>query len=83
MKRKRGDMIGYQKDELLLETTALNLSFNRCFDIEHNIHIYEYAKTQETEVIFQLNHIIKQAIESEKYIGMEDIILLCEANVQT
>tara|TARA_B110000008_G_C16976090_1_gene565967 strand:+ start:2981 stop:3241 length:261 start_codon:yes stop_codon:yes gene_type:complete len=86
MKRKRGDMIGYQKDELLLETTALNLSFNRCFDIEHNIHIYEYARTQEAEVIFKLNHIIKQAIESEKYIGMEDIIVLCkasEANVQT
>ena len=80
MKRKRGDMIGYQKDELLVETTALNLSFNRCFDIEHNIHIYEYAKTKEAEVIFQLNHIIKQAIESEKYIGMNDIIILCEAS---
>ena len=86
MKRKRGDMIGYEKDELLVETTALNLRFNRCFDIEHNIHIYEYAKDKEVEVIFHLNHIIRQAIESETYIGMNDIILLCqasEANAQT
>jgi predicted amidohydrolase len=83
MKRKRGDMIGYQKDELLLETTALNISFNICFDIEHNIILFEYAKTKEVEVIFCLNRIVKQAIDSEKYIGMQDIILLCEANVQT
>ncbi len=86
MKRKRGDMIGYEKDELLVETTALNINFNRCFNVEHNILLFEYAKNKESEVIFRLNQIVKQAIESEKYIGMQDIILLCEpseANVQT
>ena len=80
MKRKRGDMIGYQKDELLVETTALNLSFNRCFCIEHNTLLFEYAKDKEPDLIFKLNHIVKQAIETEKYIGMQDIIILCETN---
>jgi len=71
MKRKRET--GYSKDELLLETTSLNLVFNRCFDIEHNILIYEYAKSRDIECIYNINQLVKQCIETEKYIGMEDI----------
>lgn len=80
MKRKRGDMIGYQKDELLVETTALNLNFNRCFGVEHNTLLFQYAKDKGPDLIYKLNHIVKQAIETEKYIGMQDIIILCEMN---
>jgi hypothetical protein len=79
MKRKRGDMIGYQKDELLLQTTSLNLMFNRTFSLEHNILIFEYAKTKEAEFIFRLNHLIKQAIENDIYIGMDDIRKICQS----
>jgi hypothetical protein len=79
MKRKRGDMIGYQKDELLLQTTSLNLMFNRTFSLEHNILIFEYAKTKEVEFIFKLNHVVKQAIENETYIGMDDIKKICQS----
>jgi hypothetical protein len=79
MKRKRGDMIGYQKDELLLQTTSLNLMFNRTFSLEHNILIFEYAKTKEAEFIFKLNHLVKQAIENETYIGMDDIRKICQS----
>ena len=79
MKRKRGDMIGYQKDELLLQTTSLNLMFNRTFSLEHNILIFEYAKTKEAEFIFKLNHFVKQAIENETYIGMDDIRKICQS----
>jgi len=78
MKRKRGDMIGYQKDELLLQTTSLNLMFNRTFSLEHNILIFEYAKNKEAEFIFKLNCLVKQAIENETYIGMDDIKQICQ-----
>lgn len=77
MKRKRPE-IGYQKDELLIETTALNLHFNRCFDIEHNILLYNYAKDKDAEFIYRLNRIVEKAIDTGIYIGMEDIKLLCE-----
>lgn len=77
MKRKRPE-IGYQKDELLIETTALNLNFNRCFDIEHNILLYNYAKDKDAEFIYRLNRIVEKAIDTGIYIGMEDIKLLCE-----
>jgi len=77
MKRKRPE-IGYQKDELLIETTALNLNFNRCFDIEHNILLYNYAKDKDAEFIYRLNRIVEKAIDTCNYIGMEDIKLLCE-----
>ncbi len=77
MKRKRPE-IGYQKDELLIETTALNLNFNRCFDIEHNILLYNYAKDKDAEFIYRLNRIVEKAIDTCIYIGMEDIKLLCE-----
>lgn len=75
MKRKRGGMIGYQKDELLTETAALNLMFNRVFFIEHNILILLHAKTLEVEKVWKLNQLIKQCIESETYIGLEDMKL--------
>jgi|TARA_B110000008_G_C16636689_1_gene430827 hypothetical protein len=78
MKRKRGDMIGYQKDELLVETTSLNLMYNRAFHLEHNTLIFEYAKTKEVEFIFNLNALIRQTIENETYIGMEDIKIICQ-----
>jgi len=71
MKRKRET--GFHKDELLLQTTALNLSFNRTFDIEHNIYLYEFAKDKDEELIYKLNNIVQQAIDTEQYIGMEDI----------
>tara|TARA_B100000214_G_scaffold375590_1_gene363029 strand:+ start:7746 stop:7982 length:237 start_codon:yes stop_codon:yes gene_type:complete len=77
MKRKRPE-IGYQKDELLVETTALNLSFNRRFEVEHNILLYEYAKDKEAEFIYRMNRIVEKAIDTGIYIGMEDIKLLCE-----
>tara|TARA_B110000008_G_C16948874_1_gene555575 strand:- start:566 stop:802 length:237 start_codon:yes stop_codon:yes gene_type:complete len=71
MKRKRET--GYSKDELLLETTYLNLSYNRCFNISHNILIWEYAKDQDLEIIYDINQLVKKCIETEKYIGLEDI----------
>jgi hypothetical protein len=71
-------MIGYQKDELLLQTTSLNLMFNRTFSLDHNILIFEYAKTKDAEFIFKLNHMLTQAIENETYIGMDDIRKICE-----
>ena len=77
MKRKRET--GFHKDELLLQTTYLNLAFNRCFDLEHNIHIYNYAKDKDEECIHKINNIVSQAIDTEKYIGMEDIKLLCNS----
>lgn len=77
MKRKRPE-IGYQKDELLVETTALNLRFNRHFDVEHNILLYEYAKDKEVEFIYRMNRVVEKAIDTSVYIGMEDIKLLCE-----
>lgn len=80
MKRKRGDMIGYQKDELLTETTSLNLMFNRTFSVDHNVFIFEYAKTKEAEDIYKINHLVKQAIENQTYIGMEDIKKICESS---
>lgn len=73
MKRKRGDMIGYQKDELLTETASLNLMFNRVFHIEHNLLILLYAKTLEVENVWKLNQLVKQCIDSETYIGLEDM----------
>lgn len=77
MKRKRGDTIGYQKDELLLETTSLNLMFNRVFNIEHNIYIFEYAKGREVEDIYNINQMVRHSIENNKYIGMDDIYKAC------
>ena len=72
-------MIGYQKDELLTETTSLNLMFNRTFYVDHNVFIFEYAKTKEAEDIYKINHLVKQAIENETYIGMDDIKKICES----
>lgn len=77
MKRKRGE-IGYQKDELLIETTALNLSYNRYFQLEHNTYIYEYAKTKTPEFIYNVNRIIEQLILDGNYIEMDALKSLCE-----
>ena len=73
-------MIGYQKDELLTETTSLNLMFNRTFSVDHNVFIFKYAKTKEAEDIYKINHLVKQAIENQTYIGMEDIKKICESS---
>lgn len=77
MKRKRGETIGYQKDELLLETTSLNLKYNITFQLETNTHIYQYAKDKDVEIIYKLNEIIRRAISDEHYIDMEAIKRIC------
>ncbi len=74
MKRKRD----YQKDELLVETTSLNLMYSRTFQLEHNALIFEYAKTKDVEFILNLNQLIRQTIENETYIGMDDIKIICQ-----
>lgn len=77
MKRKRGE-IGYQKDELLVETTALNLSYNRRFQLDHNTFIYEYAKNKSPEFIYDVNRLVEKLIQDGKYTEMHDLISLCE-----
>ncbi len=72
MKRKR-DLEGYSKDELLLQTTTLNLSYNRCFNIPHNILIYDLVKDKDLEYIYEVNQIVEDCIEKEKYMELEDI----------
>lgn len=71
MKRKRN--IGYNRDELLTETTSLNLMYNRTFDLDHNIHIYCIAKDMEVENIYKLNQIVKTILSEEKYYTLEEI----------
>tara|TARA_B100000925_G_C21996574_1_gene469197 strand:+ start:2129 stop:2371 length:243 start_codon:yes stop_codon:yes gene_type:complete len=73
MKRKRNCIVGYQKDELLVETTSLNLEYNRVFDLEHNILIYELAKDKSVEIIYDINELIKKNIEEQKYMDIEMI----------
>lgn len=73
MKRKRDSDEGYSKDELLLRTTALNLSYNRCFNIPHNILIYDLVKDKDLEYIYEVNQIVEECIETEKYMELEDI----------
>ncbi len=73
MKRKRTqyDSAYGNKDELLVKTTSLNLSYNRTFGLEHNIIIYQYAKEQSPETIYLINDILTKAIENEKYISLD------------
>jgi hypothetical protein len=71
MKRKRN--IGYNRDELLTETTSLNLMYNRTFDLDHNIHIYSIAKDMGVENIYTLNQHLKTIINEGKYYTLEDI----------
>lgn len=73
MKRKRNCIVGYQKDELLVETTSLNLEYNRVLDLEHNILIYELAKDKSVEIIYDINELIKKNIEEQKYMDIEMI----------
>jgi hypothetical protein len=54
MKRKR-DSVGYEKDEMLTETTALNLQYNRTFGLDHNILIYDCFKDKTPEAIYEVN----------------------------
>lgn len=84
MKRKRDSDEGYSKDELLLRTTALNLSYNRCFNISHNILIYDLVKDKDLEYIYEVNQIVEECIETEKYMELEDIKrLVYKVNVNT
>jgi len=73
MKRKRDCIVGYEKDELLVETTALNLKYNRVFQLEHNILIYNFAKDQSVEIIYDLNELLKKNIEEQEYMDIEGI----------
>lgn len=72
MKRKR-ESIGYEKNELLLETTALNLKYNVTFGLDHNIYIYESFKDTDPETIYELNLLLKQNIEQYNYMDLEQI----------
>ena len=73
MKRKRDSMVGYEKDELLTETTALNLQYNRTFGLDHNILIYDYFKDKTPEAIYEVNLLLKQNIEDLNYMDLEQI----------
>lgn len=72
MKRKR-DSVGYEKDELLTETTALNLQYNRTFGLDHNILIYECFKDKTPEAIYEVNLLLKQNIADLNYMDLEQI----------
>lgn len=72
MKRKR-DSVGYVKDEMLTETTALNLQYNRTFGLDHNILIYDYFKDKTPEAIYEVNLLLKQNIADQNYMNLEQI----------
>ena len=72
MKRKRGS-VGYEKDEMLTETTALNLQYNRTFGLDHNILIYDYFKDKTPEAIYEVNLLLKQNIADQNYMDLEQI----------
>jgi len=72
MKRKR-DSVGYEKDEMLTETTALNLQYNRTFGLDHNILIYDYFKDKTPEAIYEVNLLLKQNIADQNYMNLEQI----------
>lgn len=81
MKRKR-DLLDHaygNKDELLVQTTSLNLSYNRTFGLEHNIDIYQYAKDLDPEIIYSINNILTKAIENEKYISLDILKERCHS----
>ena len=81
MKRKR-DLLDHaygNKDELLVQTTSLNLSYNRTFGLEHNIDIYQYAKDLDPEIIYSINNILTKAIENEKYISLDMLKERCHS----
>jgi len=73
MKRKRDSMVGYEKDELLTETTALNLQYNRTFGLDHNILIYDCFKDKTPEAIYEVNLLLKQNIADQNYMDLEQI----------
>ncbi len=84
MKRKRtqyGSAYG-NKDELLVKTTSLNLSYNRTFGLEHNIIIYQYAKEQSPETIYFINDILTKAIENQKYISLDILKERCNTHLE-
>ena len=72
MKRKR-DSVGYEKDEMLTETTALNLQYNRTFGLDHNILIYDYFKDKTPEAIYEVNLLLKQNIADQNYMDLDQI----------
>ena len=81
MKRKR-DLLDHaygNKDELLVQTTSLNLSYNRTFGLEHIIDIYQYAKDLDPEIIYSINNILTKAIENEKYISLDILKERCHS----
>lgn len=81
MKRKR-DLLDHaygNKDELLVQTTSLNLSYNRTFGLQHNIDIYQYAKDLDHEIIYSINNILTKAIENEKYISLDMLKERCHS----
>ncbi len=81
MKRKR-DLLDHaygNKDELLVQTTSLNLTYNRTFGLEHNIDIYQYAKDLDPEIIYSINNILTKAIENEKYISLDILKERCHS----
>lgn len=82
MKRKRTqyDSAYGNKDELLVKTTSLNLSYNRTFGLEHNIIIYQYAKEQSPETIYFINDILTKAIENQKYISLDILKERCNTH---
>jgi hypothetical protein len=82
MKRKRAqlDSAYGNKDELLVKTTSLNLSYNRTFGLEHNIIIYQYAKEQSPETIYFINDILTKAIENQKYISLDILKERCNTH---
>tara|TARA_B100001057_G_scaffold101785_1_gene98929 strand:+ start:3164 stop:3406 length:243 start_codon:yes stop_codon:yes gene_type:complete len=73
MKRKRDSIVGYEKDELLVQTTALNLQYNRTFGLDHNILIYDCFKDQTPEAIYELNLLLKQNIDDLNYMDLDQI----------
>lgn len=73
MKRKRSTIIGYEKDELLNETTSLNLQYNREFNLDTNILIYEFAKDKTPEIVYELNQLLKRNIKEHNYMDMDNI----------
>jgi len=69
MKRKRG----YNKADLLVDTTMLNIEYNRVFELEQNVLLFEFARSRTEPEIEYINIIVQEAIKSKNLVSLEII----------
>jgi len=69
MKRKRD----YDKADLLVDTTMLNIEYNRTFGLESNVLLFEFAKSRSKSEIDYINSIVREAIKNNHFVHLEII----------